>query len=128
MEATATMNNTDTGKSVTCNGVVISVNGTCTIPAIGITAKAVIAGMATTNGASMKTILSAAVGVKSSLNINFMPSASDCSNPNGPFISGPMRCCMNATTRRSYQMVNSVSTSSTTNANSALSSTTHHRS
>jgi hypothetical protein len=89
------------------------------------TAKAVIAGMATTNGASMKMILSAAVGVKSSLNINFMPSANDCSKPKGPFMLGPMRCCMNATTRRSYQMVNSVSTRRTTNANSALSATTH---
>ncbi len=120
------MNSTDTGRSVTCNGVVISVNGTRTIPAIGITAKAVIAGMATTNGASMNTTLSAAVGVKSSLNISFMPSASDCSSPNGPFMLGPCRCCMKATTRRSYQIVKSVSTSSTTNANSALRSTTHH--
>jgi hypothetical protein len=102
------------------------VNGTRTIPAIGMTANAVIAGMATTNGASVKMILSAAVGVKSSLNINFMPSASDCSNPKGPFMLGPWRCCMKATTRRSYQMVNSVSNSSTTKANSALSSTTHH--
>ena len=74
----------------------------------------------------MKTTLSAAVGVKSSLNISFMPSAKDCSSPNGPFMLGPWRCCMKATTRRSYQMVNSVSTSSSTNANSALSSTTHH--
>ena len=118
------MNSTDTGRSVTCSGVVMSVNGTRTSPAIGITANAVIAGMATTNGASMKTSLSAAVGVKSSLNISFMPSASDCSRPKGPFMFGPWRCCMNATTRRSNQMVNRVSTSSTTRANRALSS--HH--
>ena len=115
------MNSTDTGRSVTCSGVVMSVNGTRTSPAIGITANAVIAGIATTNGASMKTSLSAAVGVKSSLNISFMPSARDCSSPNGPFMFGPCRCCMKATTRRSYQMVNKVSTSSSTNANSALS-------
>ena len=111
IEAIATMNSTDTGRSVTCNGVVMSVNGIRTSPAIGITAKAVIAGMATTNGASMKTSLSAAVGVKSSLNISFMPSARDCSRPNGPFMFGPLRCCMKATMRRSYQMVNRVSTS-----------------
>ena len=122
------MNSTDTGRSVTWSWVVISVNGTRTSPAIGMTANAVMAGTATTNGASMKTSLSAAVGVKSSLNISFMPSASDCSRPNGPFMFGPLRCCMNATTRRSYQMVNNVSTSSTTKANSAFSSTTHQRS
>ena len=122
------MNSTDTGRSVTCNGVVMSVNGIRTSPAIGITANAVIAGMATTNGAIMKTSLSAAVGVKSSLNISFMPSASDCSRPNGPFMFGPLRCCMKATMRRSYQMVNRVSTSRTTRANRALSSTTHQRS
>ena len=122
------MNSTDTGRSVTCSGVVMSVNGTRTSPAIGMTANAVIAGTATTNGASMKTTLSAAVGVKSSLNISFMPSASDCSRPKGPFMFGPLRCCMNATTRRSYQIVNSVRTSNSTKANSAFSSTTHHRS
>src|SRR5215211_2814186 len=93
---------------------------------MGITAKAVIAGIETTNGARVKTILSAAVGAKSSLNISCMPSASDCSSPNGPFMLGPWRCCMKATTRRSYQIVNSVSSSSSTNANSALSATTHH--
>ncbi len=90
------------------------------------TANAVIAGIAITNGASMKTTLSAAFGVKSSLNISFMPSARDCSRPNGPFMFGPLRCCMKATTRRSYQMVNSVITSRTTKANTALISTTHH--
>ena len=40
------MNSTETGRSVTCSGVVMSVNGTRTTPAIGITANAVIAGMA----------------------------------------------------------------------------------
>src|SRR5918997_4109821 len=125
MEAMATMNSTDTGRSVTWSGVVMSVKGTRTSPATGMTANAVMAGMATTNGASMNTSLSAAVGVKSSLNISFMPSARDCSNPNGPFMFGPWRCCMKATTRRSNQMVNRVSTSSTTRANTALIATTH---
>src|SRR4029450_11839304 len=128
IEAIATIKSTDTGRSVTCNGVMISVNGTRTSPAIGMTAKAVIAGMATTNGASMNTTLSAAVGVKSSLNLSFMPSARDCSSPNGPFMLGPWRCCMKATMRRSYQIVNRVSSIKITNANSALRATTHHRS
>ena len=93
---------TDTGRSVTCNGVVMSVNGTRTSSAID-HCKSSDHGMATTNGARVKTILSAAVG-EVLLNISFMPSAKDCSNPNGPFILGPLRCCMKATTRRSYQM------------------------
>ena len=63
--------------------------------------------------------------MKSSLNISFMPSASDCSSPNGPFMFGPWRCCMKATIRRSYQMVNKVSSSKITSANTALSTTTH---
>ena len=62
MEAIATMNSTDTGRSVTWSGVVMSVNGTRTSPAIGMTANAVIAGMATTNGATMNTNLSAVSG------------------------------------------------------------------
>ena len=102
------MNSTETGRSVTCSGVLMSVNGIRTTPAIGITAIAVTAGMAITNGAIMKTTFSAFFGVKSSLNMSFMPSASDCSSPNGPFIVGPLRCCISPTTRRSNQMVNSV--------------------
>ena len=57
MEAMATMNSTETGRSVTCSGVVMSVNGIGTGPAMGITANAVMAGTAITNGASMKTSL-----------------------------------------------------------------------
>ena len=41
------MKRTETGRSVTCSGVVMSVNGTRTSPAIGMTAKAVTAGIAT---------------------------------------------------------------------------------
>ena len=125
IEAMATMNSTETGRSVTCSGVVMSVNGTGTGPAMGITAKAVMAGTAITNGASMKTSLSAAFGVKSSLNMSFMPSASDCSRPNGPFMVGPLRCCMTPTTRRSYQMVNSVMISKKARAKTALIKTSH---
>src|SRR5215216_4200616 len=122
----ATMNNTETGRSVTWRGVVMSVNGTCTSPAMGITANAVMADIDTTAGASMNTTLSAALGVKSSLNMSCMPSASDCSSPNGPFMLGPLRCCMKATIRRSYQMVNKVSSIKITNANTALINTSHH--
>ena len=71
------------------------------MPAIGITEIAMTAGIAETNGARVKTTRSAAFGVKSSLNISFMPSASDCSEPNGPFIVGPLRCCIRPTTLRS---------------------------
>jgi hypothetical protein len=128
MDATAMMNSTETGRSLTWSGVTMSVKGMRTGPAIGITAKAVMAGTATMNGASMKTTFSAAFGVKSSLNISFMPSARDCSRPNGPFMVGPLRCCIRPTTRRSNQMVNRVITSRKTRANTALSKTTHHTS
>ena len=46
----------------------------------------------------------------SSLNASFRPSASDCSRPNGPTRLGPGRTCIRATTRRSYQIANSVIT------------------
>ena len=60
-------------------------------------------------GASRKTTLSAALGMMSSLSASFTPSASDCRRPKGPCTLGPTRCCIRATTRRSNQMLKSVS-------------------
>ena len=70
--------------------------------------EAIVAAM---SGASVKTTLSAASGVMSSLSIDFMPSARVCSRPNGPLRLGPGRCCMRPMTRRSNQMTSSVETS-----------------
>ena len=87
------MNSTETGRSVTCSGVVMSVNGTRTIPAIGITAKAVIAGMATTNGASMKTTLSAASG-EVLLEHQLHAVGQRLQQPERAVHVGPWRCCI----------------------------------
>ena len=68
----------------------------------------------------MKTALSAAVGMMSSFSASFTPSARLCSRPNGPCTLGPIRCCMRATTRRSHQMLNSVSSTRITKISTAL--------
>ena len=62
----------------------------------------------------------------SSFSASFTPSARLCSRPNGPFTLGPMRCCIRATTRRSNQMLNSVSTTRITKISTALISISHH--
>jgi hypothetical protein len=67
--------------------------------------KAIVAAM---SGARVKMILSAAAGVTSSLSIDFMPSASVWSRPNGPVRFGPGRCCIRPMTRRSNQITSSV--------------------
>ena len=64
--------------------------------------------VATMSGASVKMNLSAAAGALSSLNIDFMPSARVCSNPNGPLRLGPGRCCIRPMIRRSNQMTSRV--------------------
>ena len=70
--------------------------------------------------------MSAAFGMMSSFSASFTPSARDCSRPKGPFTLGPMRCCIRATTRRSNQMLNSVSSTRTTKISTALMMTSHH--
>ena len=55
-----------------------------------------------------------------------MPSARDCSRPNGPLRLGPMRCCMRATTRRSSQIVNSVMPTRNAKITTTLSRISHH--
>ena len=77
-------------------------------------------------GAITKTTLSAAFGMMSSLNTSFTPSASDCSRPKGPLTLGPMRCCIRATTRRSNQIRNSVSSTRTTKITRVLTRTSQH--
>ena len=91
----------------------------------GITENVTNAGTIAITGASRKTTLSAAFGMMSSLSASFTPSASDCSRPKGPCTLGPMRCCIRATTRRSHQMLKSVSSTRTTKISTALSRMTH---
>ncbi len=128
IELIARMNSTATGMSVSCSRVWVSVKGIVTSGPNGITEKARNAGTVATTGARMNTALSAAVGMMSSFSASFTPSASDCSRPNGPCTLGPMRCCMRATTRRSNQMLNSVSTTRSAKISTALMMMTHHSS
>ena len=90
------------------------------------TAQVTKAGTTAITGARRKTTLSAALGMMSSLSASFTPSASDCSSPKGPLRFGPTRCCMRATTRRSNQMLNSVSSTRIKKMKTALSAITHH--
>ena len=106
----------------------MSVNGIRTSGPNGITAKARNAGTVDSTGATRKITLSAAVGMMSSFSASFTPSARDCRRPKGPFTLGPMRCCMRATTRRSNQMLNSVSTTRITKISRALMMITHQAS
>ena len=124
IEAIASTNSTATGMSVSCSGVTVSVKGIVTSGPNGMTENATKAGTTEITGAMMKTTLSAALGVMSSLSASFTPSARLWSRPKGPCMLGPMRCCMRATTRRSHQMLNSVSSTSTTKISTALSRTT----
>ena len=48
--------------------------------------------------------------------MNFSPSASGCSSPNGPTRCGPQRFCMWPTSLRSSQVVYATAVSSTTSA------------
>src|SRR4051812_46710957 len=117
-------NSTATGMSVSCSGV--SSPKKLTTGPNGITAKVTKAGTVASTGARRKTALSAALGTMSSFSASFTPSASDCSRPNGPCTLGPMRCCIRATTRRSHQMLKSVSRTRTRKTRTALRPMTHH--
>ena len=77
-------------------------------------------------GASAKTILSAFLGVRSSLRASLTPSARVWSSPNGPVRFGPGRCCIRPITRRSNQMTRRVLTSRKTKTSSALTRCSHH--
>ncbi len=58
---------------------------------------------------------SAVVGALCSLKNSLMPSASDCSSPNGPARFGPMRFCIRAITLRRNQMYRSTEIRSSAN-------------
>ncbi len=116
----------------------VSVNGIRTSGPNGMTANVTKAGITAMMGARKKTTLSAALGTMSSFSASLTPSASDCSRPvpvplsaaglprsarttsPKPCTLGPMRCCIRATTRRSAQMLNSVSSTSTRKISTAL--------
>ena len=110
--------------SVSCNGV--RCPNTDTIGPNGMTENAVNAQTAEMTGAKKYTTLSASVGMMSSLNASFSPSARLCSSPNGPCRFGPGRCCIRATTRRSYQIVNSVMTTRNAKIATTLIRISHH--
>ena len=124
IEAIAITNSTATGMSVSCSGV--STPNMLTSGPNGITAKVTNAGTVAMIGARRKTTLSAAVGMRSSLSASFTPSASDWSRPKGPCTLGPMRCCIRATTRRSNQMLKSVSSTRITKIATVLIRMIHH--
>jgi hypothetical protein len=92
------------------------------------TEKAVNAQTVEMTGAKKNTTLSASFGMTSSLNASFSPSASDCSRPKGPLRLGPGRTCIRATTRRSYQIANSVMTTRNAKITTTLTRTSHQAS
>ena len=100
----------------------------CTTGPNGITEKVTKAGTVAMTGARTKTSLSAAFGTMSSFSASFTPSARLCNRPKGPCTLGPMRCCIRATTRRSHQMLNRVSSTRITKISTALMITSHHTS
>src|SRR2546430_776705 len=85
----ASTTSTDTGVSVSCNGVMCPKIDTC--GPSGITENAVNAVTVEITGAKKKTTLSAIFGMMSSLNASFSPSARLCSQPFGPTLFGPGR-------------------------------------
>ena len=84
----------------------------------GITANVNSAGTIATAGASQKYALRAYAGVKSSLRMNFSPSAAGWSSPNGPTRLGPMRSWIHAEMRRSA--TTEYATIGSTTANTAI--------
>ena len=104
IEAIAITKMTATGMSVSCSGVLRSLNGTSTTGPNGMTANARKAGNIAISGAIEYTVRSAWVGVMPSLKNSLMPSASVIRIPCGPARIGPSRVCMSAITLRSIQM------------------------
>ena len=124
IDEAASTSRTATGRSVSCNGdrwPKIE-----TVGPNGITANAVKAQTVEMTGAKKYTTLSASFGMMSSLNASLSPSARLCSRPNGPCRLGPGRCCIRATTRRSYQIVNSVMTTRNAKIATTLMMISHH--
>ncbi len=75
-----------------------SVSLDCVVKPEGITLQLRILKIKIMIGAIKKIIAFDLVGIKSSLNINFAPSARGCNNPQNPTTFGPFRLCMAAIT------------------------------
>ena len=87
-----------TSSSTVCPAMII-------VPPTGTSPNVTKAGTSTRKGASLKTVLSASVGMRSSFSINLRPSASVWSSPKGPQRCGPMRLCMSEINLRSNQII-----------------------
>ena len=90
------------------------------MPPTGTTAKMMKAGTVERYGANLKVNESDCSGIRSSLKISLVPSASVCSSPQGPARFGPIRLCMSEITLRSNQIIIAVAVSNATNATSTL--------
>ena len=129
MAEMASANNTPTGGSASCTRVVFPNHVTMPLlpsrksPPSGIIANDKNAGTNDKNGASLNTKRSERSGMRSSLKNNLIPSASVCSNPNGPALFGPMRFCIPEITLRSNHTISMVATRPVTNTASTLRST-----
>ena len=112
----ASTNSRLTLRSAPCRVTVAS--PMCTGAPIGTTMKMRNAGIIAAIGAARYIPTSTLRGRIPSLNISFSPSARVCRIPKGPARFGPIRFCMNATTRRSNHT--STSAVSISNANTAM--------
>lgn len=70
--------------------------------------------------------MSARLTTRSSFSISLMPSARDCSIPQGPCRLGPIRSCIQATTLRSQTIENSTVSIRNAKQKTALMTTSHH--
>ena len=95
-------------------------------PPSGMTLQTRNAGTNAKYGANLKTNRSLFSGMRSSLKNSLMPSASVCSRPLGPALSGPTRFCMYAMTLRSNHTISIVPTRPTTKMTTTLMSTTRN--
>ncbi len=80
------------------------------VPPTGTIEKATNAGTTAITGAIRYTSLSAVAGSSASLKNSLMPSARDCSQPNGPARFGPQRVPSRAMALRSYMIMKSTET------------------
>ena len=127
IEAIAITNSTATGMSVSCSGVSVSPNGICTIGPNGITAKVTNAGIADDHRREDEDHLVG--GLRDDVLLQRQLHAvgqATAAGRTGRCTLGPMRCCIRATTRRSHQMLNSVSSTRITKISTALMMTSHH--
>ena len=119
----ASTSSTATGRSVSWSGVCTPKMDTS--GPNGMIAKLMNAGMTAMAGASQNSSLSTCRGTMSSLSASLIPSISDWSSPNLPARFGPGRCCIRPMTRRSAQIMNSVTSTRKMKMNSTLMITSH---